>query len=145
MHFRYLFRGNIKKLVFLLSLLSFNSFATETNSNSIVDKNLSYAKKLSVSMECSKGLNSVSINVFSGNGNLYFHRDSNSTMGTYLAPFTPSGDDSDVLETGITFRDYKVNRINDFYISAETLKKKKGEVIAIIYNEFYSCDVELHD
>ena len=125
-------------------MTSFSALAIETeNKPTIKEKNKSYIDQLYISVDCSKGLNSVTLKLFVSGGSIYLYRDSNSEMGTHFADHINNKENDEVLilDSGIYFQEYKVNRIIDFFLSTETLKKGTGEITAIIYNEFYSCDV----
>ncbi len=137
----------MKKLLLLLACFTSYSFAQNQTQKpvDIANKNIEYLKNTHIEMECSKGLNSVNLVLFNSKQNLYLYRDSNSNMGTQIAAYELDGTAVTELieDRGLIFQQYSVNRVNDFYISSETLKKGKGKITAIIYNEFYSCDVEV--
>lgn len=119
------------------SLLPVSANAAEN----IIQKNKDYVDSVLLNMECSQGINTVHLNLFAKKGTLFMYRDSNSSIGTAIAVYKPT--DEDVSKNGIRYEDYNVNRINDVFVSKETIEKGKGEITAIIFSEPYNCDVSL--
>lgn len=110
-----------------------------------IDKiNSDFLDSYHINLECNKGVASPQIKLFAKNERLYMLRDSNSSIGTYVAELREIESNEYYHEEGMRFREANIANTSDFFISSETLKKGEGELTVILYRDIYKCDAKLN-
>ncbi|NVK01432.1 MAG: hypothetical protein HWE12_07810 [Oceanospirillaceae bacterium] len=133
--------------IFLFSILIVPPLAlsaeTDLPQTSIKKINEDFLDNYQVKLSCSRGVAYPQVDLFAKGENIFMLRDSNSSVGYSVAELREAGSGEYYHSGGMRFSSSNLANTNDFYISAETLKKGEGELTVVLYRDIYKCDAKL--
>ena len=119
------------------------SAEAELPQTSIKKINEDFLDNYQINLSCSRGVAYPQVDLFASGKNIYMLRDSNSSVGYSVAELKESKSGEYYHSGGMRFFSSNLANTNDFYISAETLKKGEGELTVVLYRDIYKCDAKL--
>jgi len=119
------------------------SAETELPQTSINKINEDFLKNYQINLSCSRGVAYPQVDLFAKGENIFMLRDSNSSFGYSVAELKEPKSGEFYHSGGMRFFSSNLANTNDFYISAETLKKGEGELTVVLYRDIYKCNAKL--